>query len=69
MIEFAKRLLYDETFFERATRVLVALFGQLLHDGAIPGMNGSRAWWVGPFLTALALYIPAGQKNPEPAKP
>lgn len=68
MIPFLRRLIWDETVFERWCRALLALLGEGLHEGVIPGVNGSKAWWVGLIVTASALLVPAGDKTAQNLK-
>lgn len=56
---------YDQSWPERALRALVALVGQLGAQGVIP--LPPKWAWAGNVLTAAALLINAGQKNPKPA--
>lgn len=57
-------LLYDETAFRRAGRALIFLLGASMHNGVIPGLDGAKSWWLGPLVSAAALYIGAGDKTP-----
>jgi len=66
MLEFLKRFLYDESFFERCFRMTIFLAGELVRNGTIPtGVEGLGAK-IGPFISALALMVAAGEKNPNP---
>jgi hypothetical protein len=63
MITWLRNLLFDETAFVRFGRTLIFIAGQMLHEGIVPGLNGAAAWWIGPFVSAAALVLGAGEKN------
>jgi hypothetical protein len=63
VIPWLKALFMDETAFVRFGRTAIFIGGQMLHEGVIPGLNGSKAWWIGPFVSAAALVLGAGDKN------
>lgn len=60
MIEFFKRILWDESAFERYARAAVMAFA----------VYATSEGWISKELGALlaggGLLIPAGQKNPDP---
>ena len=60
MIEFVKRLLWDESAFERYARAL--LFGASIYLGQAHDLPP----WVTAAGVALAGFIGAGDKNPPP---
>ena len=65
MLEWIKKFLYDETFFERCFRMTIFLAGELVRNGTIPtGVEGLGAK-LGPLISALALLVAAGEKNPK----
>lgn len=68
MIPWLRGLLFDETAFVRAVRVLVFVLGAALHNGVIPGMNGAAAWWLGPLVSGAALFLSAADKTPPELK-
>lgn len=63
MIPWLKRILYDESAFERYGRALVFGLGTALTMGVIPA--GMLGYYGGPILQALALVIGAGDKTPD----
>ncbi len=70
MKQFFLRLWTDESFFVRVIRVGLAGIGEMLHNGVIPTGTSGFGYYVGMVLTALALFIPAGQQNAQgPDKP
>lgn len=68
MIPWIRNLLFDETAFVRAVRALVFIFGAALHNGVVPGMNGTVAWWVGPVVSGAALFLSSADKTPPELK-
>jgi hypothetical protein len=63
MLPWIRALFLDETAFVRFGRTLIFIGGQMLHEGVIPGANGAKAWWLGPFVSAAALVLGAGTKK------
>jgi hypothetical protein len=60
--ELVKRLLFDASWPERWLRTLIAGAGGLVQAGQIP--FPPKYTWVGSVIAAVALMIPAGEKNP-----
>lgn len=63
MIPWLKGIFFDETAFVRFGRMFIFILGTMLHEGVIPQLNGAKAWWIGPFVSAAALLLGAGEKN------
>ena len=63
MVEWIKKFLYDVTFFERCFRMTVFLAGELVRNGTIPTGIEGLGQKLGPFISALALMVAAGEKN------
>lgn len=61
MITYLKKLLWDETAFERFGRAIVFGIGQAMQQGLLP--TGDKGWYVGIVMQALALAVGAGDKN------
>lgn len=56
------RILFDKTWPERAFRAGMVGFGQLYGSGLL---SSAKHPTLGILITAAALLIPAGQKNPK----
>ena len=64
MITWIKSFLFDESVFERSIRTVIAMLGAGMQAGVVPtGIGGGGKY--GAFITALAFFIGAGQKNPK----
>ena len=63
MLEWVKKFLYDETFFERCFRMTIFLAGELVRNGTIPTGVEGLGNKLGPIISAFALMIAAGEKN------
>lgn len=63
MLEWVKRFLYDESFFERCFRMTIFLAGELVRNGTIPTGVSGLGQKLGPIISALALLVAAGEKN------
>lgn len=69
MLEWIKKFLYDETFFERCFRMTIFLAGELVRQGTIPTGVPGLGQKLGPIISALALLVAAGERNPKPEAP
>lgn len=61
MFAWIRRLLWDESAFERWGRVCIFAIGEGIRNGTVPVPPGWEK--VGMALQALALLIAAGEKN------
>lgn len=68
MITFVKSFLWDETAFIRYSRAMIYGLSVAITQGMIPGLSGTKFWWVAQFLPVLALMLGAGDKNRTPAE-
>ena len=65
MKKFFLSLWYDESRFIGVCRALIVVVGQLFNEGIIQtGVDGAGAK-IGAFLLAIAVAVPAGQRNSE----
>lgn len=68
MLAFLYRFLYDESFFERSFRMAIFLAGELIRNGTIPTGVSGLGNKIGPIISALALLVAAGERNPKPSE-
>jgi hypothetical protein len=63
MIAWIKKLLWDETAFERFGRALLFAIGQAMQQGLLPVEVGTTGWYIGILLQISAFTVGAGDKN------